>query len=94
MKRNKSAKAEDGGEEEQASEDEEEAEDEREGNGDTGVKELWERVSDEELEKDPCVGVMREETEEGKKVTRNKGNKYVAVFRRLPDPEWPVAASS
>lgn len=94
VKRNKSAKAEDGGEEEQASEDEEEAEDEREGNGDTGVKELWERVSDEELEKDPCVGVMREETEEGKKVTRNKGNKYVAVFRRLPDPEWPVAASS
>ncbi|KAL2012904.1 hypothetical protein VTN00DRAFT_429 [Thermoascus crustaceus] len=94
VKRNKGSKPEGDGREEAASEDEEEAEDEREGNGDTGIKELWERVSDEELEKDPCVAVMREETEEGKKVTRNKGNKYVAVFRRLPDPEWPAAASS
>ncbi|PWY95080.1 putative methyltransferase [Aspergillus sclerotioniger CBS 115572] len=52
------------------------------------VKELFERVSEEELEKDECVQVMREATEEGKKVTRNNGNKYVAVFRRKQDPEW------
>lgn len=52
------------------------------------VRELFERVSDEELAKDECVRVMREETEEGKKVTRNNGPKFVAVFRRLPDPEW------
>lgn len=52
------------------------------------VKELFERVSEEELEKDECVKVMKEATEEGKKVTRNKGNKYVAVFRRKEDPEW------
>lgn len=67
-----------------------EASDEREGNSDTGVKELWERVSDEELKDDPCVRIMSEETEESKKVTRNKGNKYVAVFRRKADPEWPA----
>lgn len=53
-----------------------------------GVKDLWERVPDEELEADPCVRVMKFETEESKKVTRNNGNKYVAVFRRKADPEW------
>ncbi|KAK2760832.1 tRNA (guanine-N(7)-)-methyltransferase (tRNA(m7G46)-methyltransferase) [Arachnomyces sp. PD_36] len=52
------------------------------------VQELWERVGEEELEGDVCVRVMREETEEGKKVARNKGNKYVAVWRRKEDPEW------
>ncbi|KAJ6014651.1 tRNA (guanine-N(7)-)-methyltransferase [Penicillium herquei] len=49
---------------------------------------LWERVEGEELENDPCVKVMSSETEESKKVTRNNGNKYVAVFRRKEDPEW------
>ncbi|PGH02204.1 tRNA (guanine-N(7)-)-methyltransferase [Blastomyces parvus] len=53
------------------------------------VKELFERVGDEELEQDPCVKVMMEETEEGKKVTRNKGKKFVAVWRRKEDPQWP-----
>ncbi|PWY80633.1 hypothetical protein BO70DRAFT_362583 [Aspergillus heteromorphus CBS 117.55] len=61
---------------------------EDEANGAGTVKELFERVSEEELEKDDCVKVMMEATEEGKKVTRNKGNKYVAVFRRKQDPEW------
>ena len=49
----------------------------------------FERVGEEEVEGDECVGVMREETEEGKKVTRNGGRKFVAVFRRGEDPEWP-----
>lgn len=35
------------------------------------------------------VRCIREETEEGKKVTRNGGNKYVSVFRRREDPAWP-----
>ncbi|RAL17224.1 tRNA (guanine46-N7)-methyltransferase [Aspergillus homomorphus CBS 101889] len=52
------------------------------------VKELFERLTDEELARDECVRVMSEETEESKKVTRNKGNKYVAVFRRKEDPVW------
>ncbi|KAJ8115026.1 hypothetical protein OPT61_g3226 [Boeremia exigua] len=38
---------------------------------------------------DECVRLMRSETEEGKKVTRNNGMKYVACFRRLEDPAWP-----
>ena len=56
------------------------------------------KVVDEELPvnhailgnlQDECVAVMRQETEEGKKVTRNNGNKYVALFKRLEDPAWP-----
>jgi tRNA (guanine-N7-)-methyltransferase len=50
---------------------------------------LWERVGEEELERDPCVRVMREETEEGKKVSRNGGRKFVSVWRRREDPRWP-----
>ncbi|KAJ5183640.1 tRNA (guanine-N(7)-)-methyltransferase [Penicillium capsulatum] len=55
-----------------------------------GIRDLWELVPEHELEADPCVRVMKFETEESKKVTRNKGNKYVAVFRRKADPEWPA----
>lgn len=50
--------------------------------------ESFERVNDDEVEDDPCVEMMRNETEEGKKVSRNGGPKFVAVFRRLADPEW------
>ncbi|KAH8897036.1 putative methyltransferase [Thozetella sp. PMI_491] len=46
------------------------------------------RVPESEQEADPCVGVMRTETEEGKKVERNQGSKFVALFRRLEEPEW------
>jgi tRNA (guanine-N7-)-methyltransferase len=42
----------------------------------------FERVGEEEQEADPCVGVMRTATEEGKKVERNGGKKLVALFRR------------
>jgi len=35
------------------------------------------------------VRCIREETEEGKKVTRNKGRKFVGVWRRREDPLWP-----
>jgi tRNA (guanine-N7-)-methyltransferase len=31
---------------------------------------------------------MKTETEEGMKVTRNGGQKFVALFRRLEDPPW------
>ncbi|KAF3019743.1 tRNA (guanine-N(7)-)-methyltransferase (tRNA(m7G46)-methyltransferase) [Neopestalotiopsis sp. 37M] len=48
----------------------------------------FERVSEEEQEADECVSIMRTATEEGKKVERNKGQKFVALFRRLPDPSW------
>ena len=36
-----------------------------------------------------CVRMIAEETEEGKKVSRNGGSKYVACWRRREDPEWP-----
>ena len=49
----------------------------------------FERVSEAEVESDKCVEVMRMETEEGKKVERNKGEKFVALFRRKADPPWP-----
>ena len=52
------------------------------------VSELWERVTQEELNGDPCVQIMSEETEESKKVTRFGGNKFIAVFRRRDNPEW------
>ncbi|OTB09551.1 hypothetical protein M426DRAFT_316105 [Hypoxylon sp. CI-4A] len=48
----------------------------------------FQRVSDGEQDVDPCVDVMKSETEEGKKVERNKGQKFVALFRRLQDPPW------
>jgi tRNA (guanine-N7-)-methyltransferase len=48
----------------------------------------FERVAEEEQEADECVKIMRVETEEGKKVERNNGQKLVALFRRLEDPPW------
>lgn len=49
----------------------------------------FERVGEEEVAADECAGVMLRETEEGKKVERNRGVKLVACFRRLADPPWP-----
>lgn len=34
-------------------------------------------------ESDPVVEKLYETSEEGQKVTRNKGDKFVAVFRRI-----------
>ena len=51
--------------------------------------ESFERVGEEEVRRDECVEVMRGETEEGKKVERNNGEKFVALFRRRADPAWP-----
>lgn len=48
----------------------------------------FELVPEEEQEADECVQVMKTETEEGMKVTRNGGQKFVALFRRLEDPPW------
>ncbi|KAL9610540.1 MAG: hypothetical protein Q9167_004752 [Letrouitia subvulpina] len=47
------------------------------------------RLNENEQEADGCVQIMKMETEEGKKVERNKGDKFVACFRRLQDPPWP-----
>ncbi|KAJ1832522.1 tRNA (guanine-N(7)-)-methyltransferase (tRNA(m7G46)-methyltransferase) [Coemansia sp. RSA 2711] len=47
---------------------------------------LFERIPDEELEHDPAVPCVVNSTEEGKKVARNKGSKYLACYRRIEDP--------
>lgn len=49
----------------------------------------FERLDEEEMKEDGCVELMKMETEEGKKVERNGGEKFVACFRRVRDPPWP-----
>ncbi|GBP57009.1 tRNA (guanine-N(7)-)-methyltransferase [Eumeta japonica] len=46
---------------------------------------LFERVKDDEMKTDPIIEKLYESTEEGQKVTRNHGDKYLAVFRRIAD---------
>ncbi|CAF9930283.1 MAG: tRNA (guanine-N(7)-)-methyltransferase (tRNA(m7G46)-methyltransferase) [Gomphillus americanus] len=48
----------------------------------------FERLSKEEEDSDPSVKVMAIETEEGKKVERNEGQKFIACFKRLEDEPW------
>ena len=47
---------------------------------------LFERMPHEWEAQDKCVEIMYNATEEGQKVLRNRGDKFVACFRRLPDP--------
>lgn len=49
----------------------------------------WVDQGGEKGEVGMLVRCIREETEEGKKVTRNGGKKFVSVFRRRDDPAWP-----
>ncbi|KAF8249315.1 subunit of a tRNA methyltransferase complex composed of Trm8p and Trm82p [Wilcoxina mikolae CBS 423.85] len=53
-----------------------------------GENPLFDRMTEEELVDDVGVETMMNETEEGKKVGRNEGRKWVACFRRREDPEW------
>ncbi|KAI8870630.1 putative methyltransferase [Ramicandelaber brevisporus] len=48
---------------------------------------LFERMTDEELKDDPAVPCVIGSTEEGKKVERNKGDKFLVCYRRIADPE-------
>ncbi|XP_041367813.1 tRNA (guanine-N(7)-)-methyltransferase-like [Gigantopelta aegis] len=47
---------------------------------------LFERVSEDDLKHDIITDKLYHSTEEGQKVTRNKGEKFLAVFRRIEDP--------
>lgn len=47
---------------------------------------LFVEIPNEELADDPILEAARTSTEEGKKVERNKGDKWVACFRRAEDP--------
>lgn len=44
---------------------------------------LLRKLTDQELKADICVELITEETEEGKKVTRNGGKKFVAVYEKI-----------
>jgi tRNA (guanine-N7-)-methyltransferase len=48
---------------------------------------LFKKIPSTEYENDECVVAMSTQTEESKKVIRNKGPRYIALFRRLSDPE-------
>jgi len=43
---------------------------------------LFERIPEEQLKEDPVIPVILNETEEGKKVQRQNGKKFLAVFMR------------
>lgn len=43
---------------------------------------------------DVIVGRLGTCTEEGKKVQRNGGKNFLAVFRRIEDPNWNPMASA
>ncbi|KAK2579227.1 hypothetical protein KPH14_008196 [Odynerus spinipes] len=46
---------------------------------------LFESVPEKEWAKDPIVEKLYESTEEGQKVTRNRGDKFLAIFKRITD---------
>ena len=46
---------------------------------------LFESLSQSEIDSDPVVPKLFDSTEEGQKVTRNGGQKFVALFRRIED---------
>mmetsp|Transcript_10986 Transcript_10986/g.16987 ORF Transcript_10986/g.16987 Transcript_10986/m.16987 type:complete len:297 (+) Transcript_10986:33-923(+) len=50
---------------------------------------MFERITGKDLEEDPCVGAMKVETEEGKKVERAGSEKYYALYRRINNEEVP-----
>lgn len=45
---------------------------------------LFERIPDEEAMLDPCTKHVMGGTEEGKKVEKAQGSKFLAVYRRVP----------
>ncbi|PVV03980.1 hypothetical protein BB560_000632 [Smittium megazygosporum] len=47
---------------------------------------LFERIPDSEFEGDLVVSAVCNSTEEGRKVARNNGDKYLACYRRIEDP--------
>ncbi|KAK3102739.1 hypothetical protein FSP39_013572 [Pinctada imbricata] len=47
---------------------------------------LFQRIPEEDLADDPVIENLYSSTEEGQKVTRNKGDKFLAVYRRIEDP--------
>jgi tRNA (guanine-N7-)-methyltransferase len=57
---------------------------------------LFQRIDNDDpvIKNDPCIEHVVGSTEEGKKVERNKGDKYLAVFRRIEDPVMNKSSAS
>ena len=55
---------------------------------------VTQRLTEEECAKDIIVTKLYESTEEGQKVTRNNGDKFLAVYRRIADPAAASTKSS
>ncbi|KAL3269182.1 hypothetical protein HHI36_008265 [Cryptolaemus montrouzieri] len=47
---------------------------------------LFERLTSEDLDTDIIIEKLYASSEEGQKVSRNNGDKFLAVFRRIEDP--------
>lgn len=47
---------------------------------------LFEEMTPGDYKDDPVIEQLYNSTEEGQKVTRNKGDKYMAIFKRIKDP--------
>lgn len=47
---------------------------------------LFEPITEEEKKSDPVIEKLFSSTEEGQKVDRNSGSKFLAVFKRIADP--------
>lgn len=47
---------------------------------------LFRQLSEEEMQEDPVLQLLYNSTEEGKKVTRNAGDKFPAIFVRTENP--------
>ena len=43
---------------------------------------LFKKLDMDDLKDDPCISCVMEDTEEGKKVARNKGDKYLACYAK------------
>jgi tRNA (guanine-N7-)-methyltransferase len=50
---------------------------------------LFRRLTQNELDDDVCMPHVTKDTEEGKKVERNKGDKFLAVYERIKDEMKP-----
>ncbi|KAI5965827.1 TRM8 [Candida pseudojiufengensis] len=48
---------------------------------------LFERLPKQWEDQDECVSLILNSTEEGQKVDRNDGDKYIACFRRIKNPD-------
>ncbi|CAH1401960.1 unnamed protein product [Nezara viridula] len=46
---------------------------------------LFVRLTDSELEGDPVIDILLDSSEEGQKVARNNGPKFMAIFKRVED---------